>query len=504
MNSRIRRLAIVLLLCYGALVGRLTLTQVVQAPALDDSPANGRKLAQEFAKPRGEIVTADGTVVASSTKVGMTRYQRHYPTDDLFAHVVGSYSPLFGSDGVERSYGDQLSGNTNDFRFDGFFERGDESPNVGTVHLTLRDRVQEEARAALGTRKGSVVAIDPRDGAVLAMWSYPSYNPNLTADLNSDAAKKFKEAYDRSPDKPRLAKAFRDRFFPGSTFKVVTAAAGLESGRVTDDDPSYPPTRQYTPPLTSRPIRNFDGESCGGALPELLRVSCNVGFSRMGAELLGPEIMTDTAEQFGFNDVPPLDVPGAVPSVFPTDWGRRLSGPRTPGGADVYERTPLLAQAAIGQNDVSATPLQMALVAGAVGTDGRILAPHVVDSVTNRRGRNVMTYEPKVWRTPLTGASVATLHDDMVGVVTGGTASRMALSGVVVGGKTGTAQLGTTPPRSHAWVIGFAGPPGAPAEVAVAVLVEGQQGASEQTGGRVAAPIAKRVIEAALAVQAGG
>ena len=500
MNRQLRKLAIALMACYLALFVKLNFLQVIDAKALNDEPGNGRAVVRDFNRPRGDIVTADGTTVAHSEESdGRYKYQRTYPTDDLFAQTVGSYSLLFGTDGVEKRYNDELSGNTTDFRVRGFLDPFLEEPNVGTVEVTLRADVQQVAKEALGNKPGSVVALDPRTGAVLAMWSYPSYNPNLTSLNDATAARAFKEAYDKQADKPLLAKTFRERYFPGSTFKVVTASAGLESGKVTETSPSFPVSTGYQPPLTTRTIRNFDGANCGGTLFDLLRVSCNGGFAAMGAEVLGPEIMIGGAEAFGFNDVPPIDLPGAVRSVFPTDFGKRLRDGDDPGDAAVYEKTPQLAQASIGQNDVSATPLQMAMVAGAIGNGGTMMTPHVMAEVRDRKQESIDTYQPSVWRTPVSKETAEIMRRGMVEVATNGTAKAMAIGGVEVGGKTGTAQLGTPDPKSHAWVIGFAGPAGQPAQVAVAVLVQGQPGASEQTGGRVAAPIAKRVLEAALA-----
>lgn len=500
MNRQVRKLALALMACYLALFIKLNFLQVIDAKALNDKTGNGRAVVRDFNRPRGDIVTADGVVVAhSEDSDGRFKYQRTYPRDDLFAHSVGSYSLLFGSDGVEKRYNDELSGNTTDFRVRGFLDPFLEEPNVGTVELTLRADVQQVAKDALGAKPGSVVALDPRTGALLAMWSYPSYNPNLTSLNDATAARAFKEAYDRAPDKPLLAKPYRDRYFPGSTFKVVTASAGLEAGKITETTPDFPRVNGYQPPLTTRRIGNFDGATCGGTLFDLLRVSCNAPFAQMGAELLGPETMLNEAEDFGFNDVPPIDLPGAVESVFPDDFGKRLRPGTNPGDADIYENTPQLAQASIGQNDVSATPLEMAMVAGAIGNGGSMMTPHVMGEIRDRKREVVETYQPSVWKTPISTTNADIMRRGMIEVATNGTAKAMAIGGVEVGGKTGTAQLGTEEPKSHAWVIGFAGPPGQPAQVAVAVLVQGQPGASEQTGGRVAAPIAKRVLEAALA-----
>jgi peptidoglycan glycosyltransferase len=214
----------------------------------------------------------------------------------------------------------------------------------------------------------------------------------------------------------------------------------------------------------------------------VLRVSCNTAFAQMGVDT-GPEAMIATAERFGFNKDVPIDLTRPARSNFPTSFERNL---------------PALAQAAIGQNDVAATPLQMAMVAGAVANDGEVMVPHVLGDVRDEDGNIVETYDDAVWTTAMDRGTAALMRDAMVAVVEQGTANRLKVPGFVVGGKTGTAQLGTPEPRSHAWIIGFGGPPGELPSIAVAVIVEGQEGASEQTGGRVAAPIAQAIMQAYL------
>jgi peptidoglycan glycosyltransferase len=211
-------------------------------------------------------------------------------------------------------------------------------------------------------------------------------------------------------------------------------------------------------------------------------VSCNTAFAQMGVET-GPEAMIKTAEAYGFNKDVPIDLTNPARSNFPTDFERNL---------------PALAQSAIGQNEVAATPLQMAMVAAAVANDGEVMAPHVLDEVRDTDGNIVDRYDEDVWTTAMDRGTAALMREAMIGVAERGTATRLQVEGFVVGGKTGTAQLGTDPPRSHAWIIGFAGPPGEAPSIAVAVLIEGQEGASEQTGGRVAAPIAQAVLQAYL------
>jgi peptidoglycan glycosyltransferase len=280
---------------------------------------------------------------------------------------------------------------------------------------------------------------------------------------------------------------------------VVTSAAGLTQGTVTETEPEYPSVRQYTPPLTTRPISNFGQSVCGGTLFTVLAKSCNTAFAEMAAEQVGAEGMIDTSEAVGFNDRPPIDLPDPAESLYPTDFGEVVSEPE--GKAPVVEDSPALAQTGIGQNDVAATPLQMALVAAAVANGGEIMTPHVMSEVRARSGDVVDRFDEGVWRTAFNPNVAETLKEAMVGVVSDGTAAVMDIPGAEVGAKTGTAQLGTDPPRSHAWMIAFAGPPGEAPTVAVAVVVNDLDGGSGQTGGQVAGPIARAVVETALAVQ---
>jgi penicillin-binding protein A len=339
------------------------------------------------------------------------------------------------------------------------------------------------ARQALGEQEGSVVAIDPRTGAVLALWSWPSFDPNNLASHDFALVRTARALYLADTRNPLRASSYRDRFFPGSTFKVVTAAAGLESGTVTPLQPEYPVEQQWVPPQTTRPVSNFGGSTCGGNLLEIMRVSCNTAFAHMGVDL-GAERMVATAQAFGFDQDVPFDLPRAVQSTYPSL-------------EEFTDDIPKLAQTAFGQNDVQATPLQMAMVAGAVANGGVIMEPHTVQMVRDSTGEVLEQASPAPWRTAMSPASAAALRDAMVGVVANGSGTLAQIPGVTVAGKTGTAQLGTDPPSSHAWFIAFA-PAEAP-RVAVAVIAEAQPGVSEVTGGRVAAPVAKAVIEAVLA-----
>lgn len=491
MNRRIRRLGIALLACYLALFAQFNLLAFYGADELRDHPANSRAVQRRFDRDRGDIVTADGVLLAESTEVdGKTfDHQRRYPEAELFAHTTGYLSFLYGSAGLERAYDDELAGDTAGLQLRGFTDLFVDRTIVGDLHLSLRKDLQQVARDALGDREGSVVAVDPRTGELLAFWSYPSFDPNPLASIDLDDEGRFATAtatwdgLQTAAGKPLLAHQYQERYFPGSTFKPVTAGIGLESGLVTPDEPRYPTERAWAPPLTTRTIQNFGGSACGGDLFDVLRVSCNTAFARMGVETIGPEQMIEGAEAWGFNDAPPIDLPEPAESVFPTDFTQDL---------------PKLAQSSIGQNDVAATPLQMALVAAAAANRGVIMRPHVVREVRTPTGDVVDRIEPEQWRTPLSPDNATVLHDAMVGVVEDGTATALRTPGAVVGAKTGTAQLGTDPPSSHTWMIAFAGPP-ENARVAVAVVVLNQSGARESTGGAIAGPIAKAVIDAVLA-----
>ena len=502
MNRRIRVLAALLGALYLVLFIQLNRIQVLEASGYNERPDNSRPVESDFNRGRGTISSADGRLLAVSEELeepGRYVYQRSYPTGELFAHITGSYSILTGADGLERQYSDELSGRIPELELKGFVNPFVDERNLGNLVLTVRADVQEVAREALGERKGSVVALDPATGGVLAMWSYPSFDPNFTSANDSILAKWSRDVLLAHPDDPLLADAYRDRLFPGSTFKVITAAAGLESGRVTAEQPVFAASSGYTPPLTTRSIGNFGGSTCGGNLVVILRDSCNTAFAELGAEIVGPDDMVGVAEGFGFNDVPPIDLPDPAASVFPSDFGALVSPADEPGRAGVYENTPGLALSSIGQGNVSATPLQMALVAAGVANGGTVMAPHVLDTVLDRNGGVVDTYEPRVWRSAVSSSSAATLRSAMVEVVRSGTATRAAIDGVEVGAKTGTAQLSSDVDATHAWMIAFAGPPGAAPTVAVAVVVEGGEGTGQQTGGQVAAPVARAVLEAALA-----
>jgi len=489
-NRSIRRLGVGIMVCYLALFAKLNWIQVVDAPNLAANPLNTAEIRQSFNRPRGAITTVDGALLAQSVANPDTSSEfervRVYPEGDLFGQVTGFFSFNYGSSGLEREYSDQLSGQTFDQQVKGLGDLFVAEETVGNLTISVRKDLQQIARDQLGDRAGSVVAIDPRTGELLAFWSFPTYDPNALSVTDLTEATKAWSLLNLDPAQPLRAHMYQERYFPGSTFKVVTGSTGLQTGLVTNDEPVYQTATSYLPAQTNLAISNFGGSSCGGALPQILRVSCNSAFAEMGAETIGPELMVAGAESFGFNRDVPIDMPAPVRSVFPTAVGND---------------PPKLAQASIGQNDTSSTPMQMAMVAAGVANEGTIMTPHVMTEIRDSQGDLVQRFEPKAWLSPMSPEHAATMRDDMIGVVEGGTATALRIPGFQVGGKTGTAQLGTDPPRSHTWIIGFGGLPGQLASVAVAVVVLDQDGGSEATGGRVAAPIAKAVMEAALTVR---
>lgn len=500
MNRQIRQLGVALLVAFAILFIRLNMVQVFDAEELTANPLNTRRVVRDFGQRRGQIVTADGAVIAESIDIeGRFARERRYPEGRLYSDVTGYFSFEFGATGVERSYNDELAGRTEVQRFESFFDFFGDGDISADVQLTIDSELQAAAANALGQRRGSVVVLDPSTGDVLAFYSWPTYDPNLVSTVDLDAARAAKEALDADPGNPLLTHAHREVFPPGSTFKVITAASALETGRATATDPVFPEVVDYQLPLTDFSLRNFGGNLCGGSLATSLARSCNTSFAELGAEYLGPQPMIETAERFGFNETPPFDIPLTAESRFPTDYGIRLGQSDQIPPAEIVEGSSLLAQASIGQYDVRATPLQMALVAAGIANRGEIMTPHVVDRVTDASDGSVLeTVEDQVWRRAVAPEVAQATAELMIGVVEGGTATVLGRSGLVVGAKTGTAEIDAESPTSdtHAWIIAFAGLPEGPSDLAIAVVVEAVPGGGQQTGGSVAGPIAAAIIDA--------
>jgi penicillin-binding protein A len=487
-NRQIRRLTVGLLVCFTVVFIQLNVVQIVRADRYNEDTANDREAVRDFSRDRGAIITADQVIVAESIDSNdRFKKQRRYPTGDLFGHVTGYLSFVYGSDGVERTYNDVLAGRTAELQLENLDELFSDRTNVGDVVLTLRRDLQEVARQALGEREGSVVLLDPRSGAVQAMWSFPSYDPNMLASHDFEAVGAIRTLLLADPRNPLLANSYRENYLTGSTFKVVTASAALESGIYTLDS-FFPPTDSYTPPQTDNPIQNYEGTTCGGTFVDVFRRSCNTAFAEMSVTL-GPDIMVDKAQDYGFNGRPPFDLPRPAVSTF--------------GTVEFFEdNIPLLAIGGFGQGETKASPLQMALVAAGVANGGVIMEPYVVAETRGPDGNVLDRTEPTAWRTAIEPDLAATMRDLMVEVVNDGTARccMQLANGVQAAAKTGTAQLNPegAPPASHAWIIAFA-PAEAP-RYAIAVMVKAAPEVTAGTGGTVAGPIARQVLDAALAL----
>jgi peptidoglycan glycosyltransferase len=486
-NKQVRRLSIALLICFTVLFVQRNVMQIVKADDYNSRADNTREIVRDFSQPRGQILTADGRILADSVPSGdKYEYLRVYPTGDLFGQVTGYFSFLYGTEGVERQYNDVLAGRTDGQRLQGLLNFLDERPNVGNVTLTLRADLQAVAQQALAGRTGSVVALDPRTGAILAMYSNPSYDPNPLAGHDFEQVEAARQALLAAPGNPLLVKPYQERYLPGSSFKVVTTTAGLDTGTVTPET-VYPPTSEYLPPGTTDPIENYGGTVCGGDLLEVFRRSCNTAFAQMGVDI-GAEGMVRTAEAYGYNRTPPIDMPRPAQSSFPSVQDFRFDIPK-------------LAQVSFGQNDNQITPLNLALVSAAVANGGVMMAPHVLGEVRDRDGNVSQRYQPRPWQTATNNqATLAFLNRAMIEVVNNGTARccMQLANGVQAAAKTGTAQLTRDPPRSHAWITAFA-PASAP-RVAVAVIVNTTPEVTAGTGGTIAGPIARQVLDAALPV----
>ena len=480
MTDRIQRLGLILGVAFCLLLAALTRLQVVDASKLTNDPRNTRGLTAAFSADRGSIQTVDGVLLARSVpSADEFKRQRQYPEGPVFAPVTGYLSFTFGAEGAERAFNDALTGGALPKGDDALRQLFQHQHATRDVTLTINAAVQRAAVSALGDRRGAVVALNPTTGAILAMASSPSFDPNPLAAHSQDAVRTAYNGLLNDPSTPLLPRAYRERYAPGSTFKVVTASAAF------DHNPDI--TSKTYPALTElqlphgQSLHNFGGERCGGTIADLLRVSCNTGMASVGLDV-GSQNMEAEASAFGFGTKPPLDLPAAAASVF--------------GDPAKLRSAAFLAHSAIGQEDVSATPLQMALVAAAIANGGVIMTPHVLDHTSDATGNVIDTYKPSEWRTATSGSTAAVVKQMMIDVARRGTATRAQIPGVAVAAKTGTAQTGT-PNVSHAWLIAFA-PAEAP-KIAVAVIVERQQGTGDAaTGGRVAAPIAQQVMRVAL------
>ncbi len=496
MDRQIRRLGAGMLVLFLALLVQINYLQVFAADRLANDPANANRLLKaEYAVNRGSILANDGrTVLASSRKsFGDLKYQRRYPQGPRYAHSTGFYSFVFGRTELEQSFNDYLAGNAAELLPQTLTDLVLGRDKQGaTIVTTLDPEIQTAAEQAAAEEPGNVAiaVIEPSTGSVLALVAEPTYDPNLLASQDPAAVREAWDELNVDPEKPLVSRASDELFPPGSTFKIVTASAALENGF--GPDSVWPNPRELDLPLTDETLQNFGGGTCSGGsqitLADALRQSCNVVFGEIGLKL-GAEALAEEARLYGFTATPgealvPFDIPW-VSGVFPA--------PET-----FEQRTPAIALSAIGQQDVAANPLQMALVAAAIGNGGVMMQPRLVTEVRDPTGRVIKEFRPEEFSRPLSPENAAILTQMMVAVVESGTGTAARITGVAVAGKTGTAQHGDGA-DPHAWFTAFA-PAEAP-KVAVAVIVlDGGSLGGDATGGQVAAPIARAVIEAALSL----
>ena len=488
MNRQIRQLAVGIMACYVVLFVALNYWQVGRKPELDARFDNTRQVLREFNRPRGPIVTADGQVAAVSFPTAPGEpydFRREYPTGDLLADVTGYYTFAFGSTQVERMYGDVLTGTTTEQQVRGLGDLlGGDVGTTGTVELAIRNDAQEAAQFLLGGRTGSITVIEPATGAIRAMYSNPTYDPNTFVNADFEVAQAAITELQNAPGNPLLAQAYQERFMPGSTFKVITTGIALDAGLVTPDS-VFENEREWVPPQTNDPIQNYNGSLCGGDLATVFARSCNIPFAQMST-LLGPDAMVAGVSAWGIGEELPIDLPRPAASTFGDT-------------ENLAQELPLLAIRGFGQSEVQMVPLHMAMVAGTVANGGRMMEPYAVQATYDQAGRVLDRTSPELWKTPISPATAEIERQFMIGVAERGTASCcIALEGgIPVAAKTGTAELGdpTNPDLSHAWIVAFA-----PADVpryAVSVVLTNVQSTADvaATGGRLAGPLAKGMLD---------
>ncbi|MDY0341087.1 MAG: FtsW/RodA/SpoVE family cell cycle protein [Coriobacteriia bacterium] len=474
LTRRLTGVGVMIAILTVALITNLTYIQTIAASRLAANPANTRGLTAEMRQERGAIITADGVVLAESVQDGKT-YTRRYPQGTRAAHVIGYHSPRYGRAGIEAAANEALAGKRDFANIGDMIEAAAGTPVPGNdVRLTIDSRIQAAAEKALGNSRGACVAIDPSTGAVLAYASNPGYDPAMideTWDVLSgdDGAA------------PLLDRAAGSLYPPGSTFKIVTLSAAIQSGTASLETTYTGPARLD---IGGAPVTNYGGSAYGAIdLRKATASSVNTVFGQLARDV-GADALVGQCEEFGMGSRVPFDLPVTV-SLMPdpaemTVWETAWAGVGQP----------------VGEHDSPAgpqvTPLQMALITAGIANDGVVMRPYLISAITDRSGRMITSTTPRTWTTALDPVTASAVTDAMVGVVKSGSGGRAAIPGVSVAGKTGTAEAGKSV-ETHAWFVAFA--PAEQPRVAVAIVLE-----NSGVGGSVAAPAARGVLEAALRV----
>ena len=490
MSRRLSVFAIAIMLLFAAIAAQAVNIQFFKAPALDASIQNPRNSQSNNQYPRGEIVAADGTVLAESVPAtkGYYPYTRVYPLGSLTSGLVGFASPFYGTWALEAEYNQYLISHAQPPQ--SLAQVLAPTSAADSVAITLQPSLQRVAAKYLAGRNGGAVVLDPRTGAVLAMYANPTYNPApFESSSYTVAAKAWKlDVTNNAYGFPPLGNlAIQQTFPPGSTFKIVTTSA-VVAKMPSLFTKNYSVAATIHLPDSNKTLSNYAFVPCGGDIAQMLPPSCDQGYARIGLDL-GGNILAGTANSFGFNSAPPIDLPGAQPSFFPS------------ASSFLYNK-PGLAYSAIGQQNVRASALQMALVAAAVANGGTIMTPHLLAYVAGPDGSVVKRYQDTPWKTPLTSAEAAQIVPLMQEVVqaSDGTAAGIFPAWADVAAKTGTAQVGNSVQNTDDWMIAFA--PATNPTVAVAVVLPYQ--VTSATGASVAGPVIRCLIEGTLSMQAGG
>jgi peptidoglycan glycosyltransferase len=476
MNRPIVRVFALVIVLFAVLVGFTSRWTVFESASLRSNALNRRGLLEQERIARGRIVASDGSLLAHSLRSPEGTYQRKYPTGELFAHAVGYYYTDLGDAGLERYRNNTLSGHS-ETGFQTILDQlQGKQPQGNDVVSTLNPGAQRTAVAALEGHRGAVVAIEPSTGAIRVMASAPSFDPNSLASPHT-----YTRLAREGLGSPLVNRATQFGYAPGSTFKVVTATAALDSGMFT---PTSTVSGSNGAVVSGVPLHNDNNENFGQiTLTEALTKSVDTAWARV-AEQVGKATLGRYMARFGFDHKPALDYPAEQMSSSGEYEGGRLLAP-TDQRVDV-------GRMGIGQDKLRVTPLQMAEVAAAVANHGKLMTPHMTERIVDPEGRTVETIKPHVQSVVMKPSTAAALTEMMEAVVREGTGTPAQIPGVAVAGKTGTAETQFGSAINNVWFIAFA-PAGAP-RIAVAVAVEKVPG----FGATYAAPVAKQVMEALL------
>lgn len=483
MNAPIRKLGLVIGFLFASLLVSTTIIQGFQAQTINARPENRRTLLATYGADRGEILVASSPVAQSRETDNQYQRIRTYAQGPRYAHATGYFSFIFGAGaGIELTENALLNGSSDRL----FYRRisdvfAGQRPSGVNVELTIDPVAQQAAAEALGNQRGAAIALDPSTGAILAMVSSPTYDPNVLASHDMGAVSAAWTELNEDVTKPMLNRTIAELYPPGSTFKVITAAAALSTGRYTLESELDAP-QVLDLPQTDANLPNFGGSICDPSgvqtMIEALAISCNTAFGSLGLEL-GDEVIREQAARFGIGDALRVPMP-VVRSSFPSE---ELDPPS-------------LAQSAIGQRDVRVSPLQVAMMSAAIANRGVVMQPYLVESVVGNDLTELDTTSPQQLSEAVDPDVASQLNLMMQRVVSTGSGQSAQIDGVAVAGKTGTAEVGGGA-RAHAWFTAFA--PADDPQVAVAVIVEnGGDTSSAVSGGRVAGPIARQIMEAVL------